>query len=119
MNCPHCKTEVDEHPANLCLNQWVAVEVMDGRLENYSAMIAAAWEVVEKMAVGFSVAVSWPYMGIYWACYLGDKNGHVASTVGDETSWSVTAPLAICRAALKAVGEERQNAIAQDDRDRT
>jgi len=28
MNCPHCQIAVDEHPANRCLDAWVAEKVM-------------------------------------------------------------------------------------------
>ena len=75
MRCPHCNTHIDEHPANPCLNAWVATDVMDIKIieiENcakpkdapvtkywvrdddgllpppYSKRIAPAWEVHEK-----------------------------------------------------------------------
>lgn len=28
MNCPHCNTHIDEHPASRCLDAWVAEAVM-------------------------------------------------------------------------------------------
>ncbi len=28
MRCPHCETDVDEHPANRCLDAWVAEAAM-------------------------------------------------------------------------------------------
>ena len=33
MNCPHCGTEISEHPANRCLDAWVAESVMDAEIE--------------------------------------------------------------------------------------
>ncbi len=101
--CPHCETRVDEHPANLCLNQWVAVEVMDGRLENYSATIAAAWEVVEKLiadnlfpGVGFEEN-TWDAWVFREEPIEGQLGSHVKARHPNVC-------LSICRAALKAEG---------------
>lgn len=29
MNCPHCKTHIDEHQADRCLDAWIAQDVLD------------------------------------------------------------------------------------------
>lgn len=96
--CPRCETDVDEHAANLCLNLWLADVVMDGRLENYCATIAAAWEVVETVNEDNAMMLRW---------YNPDgRTSHYSvafgfgKKVGAEAD---SAPLAICRAALKAV----------------
>lgn len=68
----------------------------------YSEDIAAAWEVVEKLKGGFSLdtdhgkPASWC---VNWIV-VGETPKHVVAH-GD------TAPLAICLAALKAVGASR------------
>ncbi len=98
MNCPHCKIDVDEHPANLCLDHWVAIVVMDGRLESYSATIAAAWEVVEKVNDDNAMTLRW-YNPEGRTSYFSVAFGFGTKIEAEGDS----APLAICRAALKAV----------------
>ncbi len=117
MNCPHCETEIDEHEANRCLDAWVAEAVMgwersrhlgnwifegmdDARyvmqqhLPLFSTSIAAAWEVVGRMPG--MVRIEGPY-----------NDGWEVGSVDDMYEWEflsrASAPLAICRAALKAV----------------
>ena len=75
------------------------------QLPHYSTDIAAAWMVVEGLSKRF-----WPEVGRMdngtWYCEIvgrGDtpaqvSNGPIAHEIAE------TAPLAICRAALKAVG---------------
>jgi hypothetical protein len=110
MNCPHCGTEVDEHEAKRCLSAWVHADVMGRKLPDhnwetdtycdclpdYSTDIAAAWGVlghwIEKMDdkylyLEFVKSAAGPS----WSAYSG-----VHAFGGDS------APLAICRAALKA-----------------
>jgi hypothetical protein len=62
-----------------------------------STDIAAAWEVVEKVqqATGCSAVVQ-KHARAYECWFIGSGQ--------KETQWADTAPLAICRAALKAVG---------------
>lgn len=60
----------------------------------YSTSISAAWEVVDKMDCYFKMTRS--DLGLYWEFY-GPKLGF---------SYAPTVPLAICRAALKAVSNE-------------
>jgi hypothetical protein len=71
-----------------------------GGCPRYSTKVAAAWEVVEKMtSTHYTFALS-----VFW------KNRHPAEAMfGSEWGWDVTlsaetVPLAICRAALAAVG---------------
>jgi len=97
VKCPRCNTPVEEHPANLCLNLWLADEVMDSRLENYCATIGAAWEVVEQLKADGIGLIIWTFSDIVQA-YRGKKDGDY---LADEKA---KVPLAICRAALKAVG---------------
>jgi len=143
LRCPRCNETVDEHPANRCLDAWVAEVVMglpprehairweqgwtpegddgwsgfqcsycdasektdDPCVRHYSRWIAEAWEVVEKLSgLGVvSVASGDDRLGglhmcefIPWGCYMG--RGGLLRIEAD------TYPLAICRAALKAVG---------------
>ena len=126
MNCPHCNVHIDEHPASRCLDAWVAEAVMKldrvridgtdgeaifkrapsttswGFVPIFSTDISAAWQVVEKLAK------QWPDLSIGsgW-----NKEGDGKWSVGwgfDGHGWEwtepcETAPLAICRAAIKAV----------------
>jgi len=65
----------------------------------FSADIAVAWRVVEKMiSIGYK-CVSVDYVGI-WRCFM-TRGGF-----GKPPVEAATAPLAICLAALEAVGEE-------------
>ena len=107
MNCPNCKTEVDEHEANRCLDAWVAEAVFGAVLhdngmwytdahgrelfsvESFSTDIAAAWEVVGLL---LDNEFDLDYDNEYRCFFAGDNNFGLAPT----------APLAICRAALKS-----------------
>ena len=120
MKCPYCATHIDEHPALPCLNAWIAHDIMeiptdeiykdcnritqDGFLcEDYSGSVAAAWEVVEKLAENnillHLARRRWGYM--QWKAYFihADFVGLPDAGFRDEAP---TAPLAICRAAIKA-----------------
>ena len=71
----------------------------------YSTDIVAAWEVVEKLRDDedenncFVLERNAPFNGKNYACRFGDK----------EYSHAEEAPLAICRAALKSVVEEKES----------
>ena len=72
-------------------------KMIEGYVKPYSKNIAAAWEVVEKLLEsGESVAVRQGQIpsGMIRQCCIGFREGVEAETV----------PLAICRAALVAVG---------------
>lgn len=64
-----------------------------------SESIAAAWQVVEHLrAVGVGLIVK--------AFPVGMQTAYSANVPGTSIGWSAaTAPEAICRAALKAMGE--------------
>lgn len=64
-------------------------------IKPYSTDIAAAWEVVEKIGTEFAIE--------RWPDY---KGGIIRASFNRQHEWSkaVTAPHAICLAALKAVG---------------
>ena len=135
MNCPHCETELDEHEANRCLDAWVAEAVMGElalmspspiyvgrfdwvmkgdwyvarenespyRVPYYSTSIAAAWEVVERSGIlDHTENVLWrnPRAQKYFWHYGYNQEFY------SEILKAETAPLAICRAALKAAGGE-------------
>lgn len=68
-------------------------------MPHYSTNIADAWKVVEKMRENFWVQVD---VGDIILCSMGEY-GFVCSTIQAEAE---TAPLAICLAALKAMGVE-------------
>lgn len=60
----------------------------------YSTDIAAAWEVVEKVRGDRDVWLQWDSETSIWGCQFFS---------GGHECFADTAPLAICRAALKAV----------------
>lgn len=122
MNCPHCGTHIDEHPASRCLDAWVADDIFGGSANpdnvlwywwdssddegkrvvlgvhlfagpKFSTDIAAAWQVLGKMG-GF-----WTVQGYI---YEGRTNHYYAGRRGHVGSRAPTAPHAICRAAIKA-----------------
>ena len=150
MKCPNCKTEIDEHEANRCLDGWVAEAVMGWKrsnhgpadLENwrsypdewyenpgsltienvtnipaYSTYIAAAWEVVlDFTGRQYHVRVDGEDAFAYsvWSCAIyaplrdeGDGPiGEGLDTSKNLNARMAAAPLAICRAALKASKHE-------------
>lgn len=71
-------------------------------LESYTETIAAAWQVVEKMRLAVI-----PDAGGGWCAAQEpwDGTGWYEKGVGDW-DWGETAPLAICTAALRALGVE-------------
>lgn len=63
----------------------------------YSVDIAAAWQVVEKMIdIGYSVFVDYVER---WRCFITQGGG-------ESPVEATSAPLAICLAALEAIGVE-------------
>ena len=142
MNCPHCKTEIDEHEASRCLDAWVAEAVTgEGKQgflcpdcggahfgtskgerichgppfacgwsgpsldasPSYSTDIAAAWEVVGRLKENGIGLIIWTASDVVQA-YRDKEDGDY---LADEKA---KVPLAICRAALKAVyvGEDKK-----------
>ena len=109
MKCPHCGVSIDEHEAGRDTDICVAVVVMeweppDGAVWgdmsfSPSTEIAPAWEVVGRAEIHTirRVASQEDDSPSEWAAikYLDPLTHGVAPK----------APLAICRAALKAVGE--------------
>jgi hypothetical protein len=74
----------------------------------YSIDIAAAWQVIEKMlAMDIGIKVSRMPNNEMWhsTLYVKDEDGKYMATCEDRFE-ADTAPLAICMAALKAVGVE-------------
>ncbi len=116
MNCPHCNNPIDEHEATRCLDTWVADVVMgyttspgllwtsrksDHRVPKYSTEIEEAWEVANAL------------VGMNWKVFIGIdmKDGNYCRLEWHDPfdpKWNqfmargTNAPLAICRAALKA-----------------
>jgi hypothetical protein len=81
---------------------------------HYSTYIAAAWKVVEKMAErGYSAQViqsgneDFAWVHFYrTVAYEGDESRRVVDKATGEFATADTAPLAICRASLRACGVE-------------
>jgi len=96
----------DEMPAGKELNELVARKIMrvTGHFWlRYSQDISAAWEVVEKIiAMSYTVLVSngkHSPQSQKWHCIITI----IPQQGGYRDGYADTAPLAICRAALKAV----------------
>ena len=80
---------------------------------HYSTDIADAWEVVKRMPIPFKLEKCWEkayQIGPegWSACWCTDAdcegcNENSRCTNGDD-AWAETAPLAICRCALKVAG---------------
>ena len=71
----------------------------------YSTDIAAAWEVVEKItAPGRLTGGAWRHLNGKYDAVFSEQLGGGVFAMSDEAP---TAPLAICHAALKAVGWSR------------
>ena len=132
LRCPRCNVTVDEHPANRCLDVWVAEAVIGWRktsplwcayppsfvgemeeyrwparlgvqpVPKYSTSIAEAWEVVERLEK----------LGFIWNMTAGEINllrpewvtSDLARSVPCISGKAERTPWAICRVALKAVG---------------
>lgn len=115
MTCPFCGTRVDEHEAGRCLDAWVADAVFKMQVDNDTLRrslsqrvvvphYSTTWEglglVVDKIECieAFLVRASEEKGGDWHSCIATDEWKGGASK-------ATTAPLAVCRAALKAVGE--------------
>jgi len=87
----------------------MGVEAVPTRpLPHYSTDIAAAWEVVERFRVE-PIGPRMVIVGCYDSAGLGNNGIGCEIKDGVGGSWQAfadTAPLAICRAALQAVGVE-------------
>ncbi len=78
------------------------------RVPDYSTDIAAAWDVVEKMKNSGSRGFVLEWLRGHWIA--GCRNcgdGGEPELYSHQAGEGATAPLAICRAALKAVGVSR------------
>ena len=128
MKCPHCGVSIDEHEASLCLNAWVAETVMDcGKVGvcfmlndkrpsesfttsnhplRYSIDIAAAWEVAKLRGISVIPTHTGWLAGRFDLDqeFLDPDTGIIDGHFSQGYSGATTAQLAICRAALKAVG---------------
>ena len=88
---------------------------IDRPLSHYSTSIADAWEVLEKIkAISLEAftgldfpdecfVVAWDRSSKNWVAGFHSIEGYEAGWVSDCRSVADTAPLAICRAAIKAV----------------
>lgn len=75
----------------------------------YSALIECAWLVVEKMSEHYRVAIHQPLGGRGWQCVFEMRDGKMRFPIevphqGDAFANADTAPMAICNAALQALG---------------
>ena len=101
--CNRCGWPLFDNPEKGCTAENCSMRPMPDypRIPDYSTSIAAAWEVVEKVQLFNSLALA-QQDGTWekpWAVIEQGEDG-------DMISEAVTAPLAICLAALKAVGYE-------------
>lgn len=105
--CPRCGSSVDEHPSNACLDGWVAEAIFDYRGSppfRYSTDIVAAWQVVEKMRYnGWTLSLDNECAFDCWSVIF-EASGEMDEEWGEFRA-NAPAPLAICRAALKATGQ--------------
>lgn len=81
--CPKCRNPEE-------------VLVSEPCCQYYSTSIKAAWEVVEKLGADVTHDIGVHYNGFQWFCEWG-KEGEM------HIETALSAPLAICRAAIKAV----------------
>jgi len=123
MNCQHCNTHIDEHPANACLNEWIAVDIMG---EEKPDIVHERFH----LRVIYSDGGNW-YCGQEYdkndVCiwYAKDFSGYISAaweviehlreettlrwtngwwcTLGNSKASAVQVTLAICRAAIRAV----------------
>lgn len=113
------ETEIDKLQAGQELDELILKYVFkdsigdDGRgsrmaffdQHRYSADIAAAWQVVEKLrAKGLYIASFGNGSGLYGCTFARASHDWKPEWTGE----GATAPLAICRAALKAVSAKKQ-----------
>jgi hypothetical protein len=74
-----------------------------GRIPRFSTDIAAAWQVVEKLAAD---TPAWPHHGYFVSIHNSTGLGRWEARIGATAiAHAHTAPLAICLAALAACGE--------------
>jgi hypothetical protein len=99
VKCPYCGTAILDHPADRCLNSWVAEKVMGYHYcpAPYSTNMGWAWEVIEKLkhlspCIWYETDDGYGWRVMFQAPY--------ADVINES------APLAICRAALIAVMED-------------
>jgi hypothetical protein len=127
--CPHCGIHIDEHEATRCLDKWIANDVLgvydkicqeetrfmlpeSVNLPYYSTSIAAAWEVVEKLWISGDgpywvgdFFLEWWQDGEWLVCNkpIGVRDGAIKAMCDGKKTGKPSAPLAICRAAIKAM----------------
>jgi hypothetical protein len=102
------RDEILNMPAGREMDALVATEIM-GREMEYSTDIAAAWEVVlHEMGKGGCPNLVNDDDG-HWALSFDGTNNIPCtvqtSFIDDPRLWCDTAPLAICKAALLALGD--------------
>jgi hypothetical protein len=109
IECPICNTAVDLHPPGPCLDAWLSKEVLKEEvrwvedstgskrpdLPGFSTDIASAWIVVRKLREERAAE----------SIDLTFREGRfgVRFSRNQEFTWSDREPLAICKAAIKAM----------------
>ena len=120
MKCPHCNVHIDEHPALPCLDKWVAETMGWPTFSHryYSCYISAAWEVVmhfKDRQYPIELTGEDAHAWSRWDCKiwhpLDDPDFTDEIAAGWDESMNLnerlaSAPLAICRAAIKAMGDK-------------
>ncbi len=97
--CPYCKEDMRFCGERSWCSQ--CQEWRYGPAKEYSLEIADAWEVVEKLLGRFQFALNSPEDGEDWFAEFGAWS---AKTYRAHDATEGTVSLAICLAALKAVG---------------
>ena len=91
------------YPPNLHPEQ----NVIGHEVPHYSTSIADAWRIVEKLSKQYQVTVSSPCDELrYWTVYLHHHGYRCFQDIKHEAESDISAPHAICLAALKAMAEE-------------
>jgi len=127
MNCPYCKTELDDHKARPCLDAWFAEVVIGWTIQDiceaeawgwppkqqhpqvvypYSTDIACAWQGLEKMYFwqlkGGRPDPDFPVVNV--ECCAQSEQG-----VDNVYAYDNLTPLAITRACIKTKLTEQEN----------
>src|SRR5262245_54277211 len=109
IQCPICNTALDVHPPGPCLDAWLSKEVLKEEvrwvedstgskrpdLPGFSTDIASAWMVVRKIQEAKAAdPIDLTFRESRFGACFGQSR---------EFTWSDQEPLAICKAAIKAL----------------
>lgn len=104
MKCPECGGETDFRIRAWC---FACCEWFYSPYREYSSLIDAAWEVVERLRPTHLFELHQAGSSLVWAAFQSiEKEAAEIST--DEGCYATEAPHAICLAALAAVSQEEK-----------